>query len=66
MVPLELIVGQFVELGFQLPSGLMDVPAVVKNKSAFRYGFELVLAREEQEALKRACREIAMLGLGPW
>jgi hypothetical protein len=60
MVSLELIVGQSVGLGFQLPCGLIDVRAVVKNKRAFRYGFEFVLTHQERGILKRGCREIAM------
>jgi hypothetical protein len=65
MVSLELIVGQNVELSFELPCGPVSVQAVVKNKSAFRYGFEFVLANEEREMLKRGCRMLASGWVNP-
>jgi hypothetical protein len=65
MVSLELIVGQGVELSFELPCGPVSVHAVVKNKSAFRYGFEFVLANEEREMLKSGCRMLASGWVNP-
>ena len=65
IVLLELIVGQSVELDFQLPSGPISVQAVVKNKRAFRYGFEFVLANEEREMLKSGCRMLASGWVNP-
>jgi PilZ domain len=59
IVSLELIVGQSVELSFQLPSGPICIHAVVKNKTAFRYGFEFVLARKGRESLKSLCMTLA-------
>ena len=59
LVPVEMIVDQAVELGLQLPSGPISVRAVVKNKSASRYGFEFVLENRERETIKRACRALA-------
>jgi hypothetical protein len=61
IVPLVLIVGQAVELGFQLPSRVMSVQATVKNQTAFRHGFEFVLGHEEREIITRDCRELRSL-----
>jgi PilZ domain len=58
MVSLELMVGQFVELSFQLPSGPISVQAVVRNKRAFRYGFEFLPEQHERETIKRGCRAL--------
>jgi PilZ domain len=59
IVLLELIAGQSVELDFQLPSGPISVQAVVKNKRAFRYGFEFLPEQHERETIKRGCRALA-------
>jgi hypothetical protein len=59
MMPVELIVGQTVELGFQLPCGPVSVQAVVKNKRASRYGFEFVPENRERETIKSGCRSLA-------
>jgi PilZ domain len=58
MTPVEMIVDQAVELGFQLPCGPVSVQAVVKNKSAFRYGFEFLPEPDEREAISRGCRAL--------
>jgi hypothetical protein len=59
IVLLELIVGQSVELDFQLPSGPISVQAVIKNKRAFRYGFEVLPEEHERETIKRGCRALS-------
>jgi hypothetical protein len=58
IVSLELIVGQSVELSFQLPSGPISVQALVKNKRAFRYGFEFLPEQHERETIKRGCQAL--------
>jgi PilZ domain len=59
IVPRDMLVGQAVELGFLLDGGLIAVQAMVKNKSAFRYGFEFVLGHEEREIITRGCNALA-------
>jgi hypothetical protein len=49
IVSLELIVGQSLESDFQLPSGPISVQAEVKNRRAFRYGFEFLPEQHERE-----------------
>ena len=58
-IPVKMNVGQVVELGFQLPSGPISVQAVVKNRSAARFGFKFVPERHEQETIKRGCGALA-------
>jgi PilZ domain len=59
MIPVGMVVGQAVELDFQLPSGAISVQAVVTNKTAFRYGFEFVPEHHEKETITRSCRALA-------
>jgi hypothetical protein len=61
IIPLDLIAGQAVELGFQLPSRAISLQATVKNQTAFRYGFEFVLGHEEREIIMHDCRELRSL-----
>jgi hypothetical protein len=60
IVPLDMLVGQSVELGFLLDGGRIAVQATVKNKSAFRYGFEFVLCHQEREIITRGCKTLAV------
>jgi hypothetical protein len=59
IIPLDMLVGQAVELGFLLDGKLIEVQAMVKNKSAFRYGFEFVLGHKEREIITRECKALA-------
>jgi hypothetical protein len=59
MVSLEMAIGQQIELDFKLPSGPVNVYAVVKNKRAFRYGLEFILTDKEQAIIKRGCSDLS-------
>jgi hypothetical protein len=59
MIPVKMIVGQAVELGFRLPCGPISVQAVLKNKRASRFGFEFVPERHEREKIERGCGALA-------
>jgi hypothetical protein len=59
MVPLEMSVGQQIELDFKLPTGPVNVYAIVKNKNAFRYGLEFVLTDKERTIIKRGCADLS-------
>ena len=59
IIPLGTIVGETVELAFELPGGPISVRAVVRNKNAFRYGFQFISEPREQEAINRGCRTLA-------
>ena len=58
-VLLEMSIGQQIELDFKLPSGPVNVYAIVKNKSAFRYGLEFVLTDKERTIIKRGCTDLS-------
>jgi hypothetical protein len=59
IIPLGMVVGQAVELAFDLPFGAVSVRAVVRNNSAFRYGFQFIPEPHEQEVIERSCRALA-------
>jgi PilZ domain len=61
IIPLGMILGQTVELAFELPFGAMRVRAVVRNNSAFRYGFQLIPDPQQQEVINRSCGALAFL-----
>ena len=42
MLPIEVAIGEVVELDFELPLGPVSVRAVVRERNAFRYGFQFV------------------------
>jgi hypothetical protein len=60
MLPIEAPVGEVVELNFQLPCGPVTVRAIVRQKNAFRYGFEFVDSDSVHESLRRTCRDLAV------
>jgi hypothetical protein len=59
IIPLDMLVGQAVEVDFLLDGELIEVQAMVKNKSAFRNGFEFVLGYKEHEIITRGCKALA-------
>jgi PilZ domain-containing protein len=60
MLAIEVPLGEVVELGFVLPGGPVTIRALVRQKNAFRYGFEFVDSASEHELLRRTCRDLAM------
>jgi hypothetical protein len=42
ILPAELREGEEVELQLRLPGGTETIPAVVRHRNVFRYGFEFV------------------------
>jgi hypothetical protein len=58
MLTLDLPLGEVVELEFELPSGPVAICALVRNKSAFRYGFQFV-EPDPKGAIKAACSQLA-------
>src|ERR1700730_4261720 len=63
MLTLEAPVGEMVELEFTLPSGLVAIHAIVRQKSAFRYGFEFIDSASLHRVIRRTCRELALTKL---
>jgi hypothetical protein len=60
LLKLEVPMGEFVELQFLLPFGLVKVYATVRQKSAFRYGFQFVESHSMHEIIQATCRSLAM------
>jgi len=60
MLTLEAPVGEVVELEFALPSGPVAIHALVRQKNAFRYGFEFVDTDSVHEPIRRTCRDLAV------
>ena len=55
MLLMELLVGKTASLDFELATEPVHVWAVVRNRVAFRYGFEFIRDDRAQEQIKRAC-----------
>jgi hypothetical protein len=60
MLRLEVPLGEVVELRFALPSGSVMILAMVRQRNAFRYGFEFVGSDSEREVIRRTCRDLAV------
>jgi len=60
MLRVEVPLGEVVRLEFSLPSGDVDVHALVRQRNAFRYGFQFVESRSAQDLIGRACRQLAV------
>lgn len=56
----EVPVGEVVRLEFKLPLGEVDVLATVRQRNAFRYGFQFVDLDSSHDAIRRTCRELGM------
>jgi len=60
MLGLEVPFGEVVELDFTLPLGPVTICAVVRQRNAFRYGFEFFDSDTEREVIRRTCRDLAI------
>jgi hypothetical protein len=60
MLRIEIPVGEIVRLEFTLPFGEVDLLATVRQRSAFRYGFQFIEATSAQDTIGRTCRELAV------
>jgi hypothetical protein len=60
ILKLEVPLGELVELDFMLPFGPVTVYAMVRQKNAFRYGFQFVQSSLVEDVLRSTCRQLAM------
>jgi PilZ domain len=60
MLRVEVPVGEVVRLEFSLPFGDVEVHAMVRQRNAFRYGFQFVEASSAQDVIGRTCRQLAV------
>ncbi len=56
----EVPVGEVVRLEFALPLGEVEVLALVRQRSAFRYGFQFLEERSAQDVIGRTCNQLAV------
>jgi c-di-GMP-binding flagellar brake protein YcgR len=60
MLRVEVPVGEVVRLEFQLPLGDVDILAMVRQRNAFRYGFQFIDIKSAHDTIGRTCRELSM------
>jgi PilZ domain len=60
MLRVEVPVGEVVRLEFELPFGEVELLAMVRQRNAFRYGFQFVDVNAARDVISRTCRELAM------
>ena len=60
MLRIEVPVGEVVRLEFKLPQGEVEVHAMVRQRNAFRYGFQFVESEAAKEVIGRTCRQLAL------
>jgi hypothetical protein len=60
MLRVEIPLDAVVRLEFDLPLGRVEVPALVRQRSAFRYGFQFLETSTAQETIGRTCAQLAL------
>jgi len=60
LLRIEIPVGEVVRLEFTLPLGEVETLALVRQRSAFRYGFQFVEVRSAQDIIGRTCQQLAV------
>jgi hypothetical protein len=60
MLAIEVPVGEVVRLELTLPMGEVEALAMVRQRNAFRYGFQFVEASSSHDVVGRTCRHLAV------
>ena len=60
MLRTEVPLGEIVRLEFSLPPGEVEILAVVRQRTAFRYGFQFLDSGPVKEVIRRTCREFSI------
>lgn len=60
ILTMEVPVGEIVRLEFSLATGHVEVLASVRQRNAFRYGFQFLEASSAQDIIGQTCRELAL------
>jgi len=60
MLMVEVPIGEVVRLEFSLPLGEVEVHALVRQRNAFRYGFQFVESSSAQDVIGRTCRHLSV------
>ena len=58
MLRVEVPVGEVVRLEFAVPTGEVQIHALVQQRNAFRYGFQFLEAISQLEIIQRTCRQL--------
>ncbi len=58
IMKVEATVGELVDLEFRLPLGPVYLLAVVRQRNAFRYGFEFLDAASARDLIVQSCHEL--------
>jgi hypothetical protein len=56
LIKIEVPLGEVVELDFTLPFGAVTTYAMVRQRNAFRYGFQFVESHAMQQIIRATCR----------
>jgi hypothetical protein len=59
MLRIDVPLSEIVELNFSLPIGQVKVHAIVRQREAFRYGFQFLESTAVQEVIRSACHRLA-------
>ena len=60
ILKIEVPVSEIVELGFMVPIGRVNIPAMVRQRDCFRYGFQFIGSGAAQEVIRSTCRQLAV------
>ena len=60
MLMMEVPIGEIVRLEFSLPLGEVEIHALVRQRIAFRYGFQFLESSSAQDVIGRTCRHLAL------
>ena len=60
LLKIEIPMGEIVQLEFTVPFGPVAVQATVRERRAFRYGFQFVESQSKHEAIQKTCRSLAI------
>lgn len=61
LLKIEVPVGELVQLEFTLPFGAVKTYAMVRQRNAFRYGFQFVIESDSvKEAIRATCNDLAV------
>jgi hypothetical protein len=60
VLKIEVPLSEIVELGFMLPIGRVNISAMVRQRDAFRYGFQFIGSDAAQDVIRSTCRQLAV------
>jgi PilZ domain len=60
ILKIEAPLSEIVELGFMVPIGRVSIPAMVRQRDCFRYGFQFIGSGAAQEVIRSTCRQLAV------